>query len=63
MQRIFLAVNDNRVTCISTACKTADIFCVLCKVINNLTFSFITPLGTHYNNIHCTPLFCRIIAE
>ena len=52
MECIFFAVNNNCVTSICTTGKTNYIFSILCKIIYNFTFTFITPLGTHNYYVH-----------
>ena len=52
MKRILLTVYNNCMSGIWSACIANYILCVLCKVINNFTFSFISPLGANYNYIH-----------
>ena len=44
MKSVFFAVYNDCMTCVCSSCKSNNIFCVLCKVINDFTFSFIAPL-------------------
>ena len=50
MQSIFDTVYDNRMTGIVSAGKTAYHIVCLCHMVNNLAFSFVTPLES-YNQI------------
>ena len=52
MQRVLLAVYDDGVAGVGTACIAHHILCIFGKVIYNLAFSFITPLGTDNNDLH-----------
>jgi hypothetical protein len=46
-----LAINDECVASIMTTLESNDTLSVIGQPVNNLTFTFITPLGTNYNNI------------
>ena len=52
MERELLAVHDNGVTCVGTACIADNVFCVFCKVVNDFSLTFIAPLGTDNYDFH-----------
>ena len=65
-QRQFIgyAIDDQRMTCIVTALKADNDIGPFGKPIDNLSFAFVTPLGTNHNNIrHSKLLKPNLVAQ
>ena len=47
MQNVFFAMDDDRMARIVSALIASDNIEAICQEVNDLTFAFVAPLGTH----------------